>query len=140
MKRRSLRGQIGSLEEKQIIVDDGLFTHGYKIVEFYVWAQDQASGNDPQCYLAKGPGAGSKFSAQDARQIAWAGMSTTAGTRLMDFAIIDPNHIVVQDLFIKNIDGLASGVANYLIVIEPVNLTEQEGVLQLIKERSQNDL
>jgi hypothetical protein len=31
-------------------------------------------------------------------------------------------------------------VLNYLIVIEPVNLSDDEAVLQLIKERSQNDL
>ena len=138
--RRSLRGQVVAGGEDRIIIDDGMFTNGYKVVEFKVWATNQASGADPECYLSLGESAGDKFSAFDNRQIAWAGMSTTSGTRLFDFSIVDPNHIVISDLYVRNIDTAANALANYLVIIEPVTLTEPQGVLALIKERSQDDL
>jgi hypothetical protein len=138
--RRSIRGEVASGAEDRIIVDDGMFTHGYKIVEFHVWAQNQAASNDPQCFLALAENSGTRFSAADNRQIAWAGQSTSAGTRIDTFSVVDPNHVVIRDLYVRNIDTLVGGFANYLVVIEPITLTEPQGILALVKERAQDDL
>jgi hypothetical protein len=75
--------------------------------------------------------------ASDNRQIGWARETTTATTRLQSRAIIDPDHVVVQDLWISNLS--TNGPANYLIILEARELNDNESVLQLIKERSQDD-
>jgi len=58
------------------------------------------------------------------------------------FTVIDPEHIVIQDLFINGNVGATggSGIINYLIEMKPVTLTDEETVIQLIKERSQDDI
>jgi hypothetical protein len=125
------------LETKRLILDDGMLTSGHRITEFHVWAVSQASGDDPGCILGLQANMGGDFDASDNRQIGWASQTTTATTREMKFSLIDPDHIIIRDLFIQNI---SNDLANYLVVIEPVSLNNDQAVLQLIKERSQDDL
>jgi len=77
------------------------------------------------------------MAADDGRQVAWASQITVPGSRSNTFSVIDPNTVVTQDLFFRNI---SNAVANYMVVIEPVTLTEQQGILTLIQERQQDDL
>ena len=139
---RVLRGRCKGDTFQRLIVDDGIFTHGYIITEFHVWAPDVAGGTDPECYLSlkelpSGATGFDAFDASDGRQVAWASQVTTAGSRNNTFSAIDPNTVVSQDLFIRNISAV---VANYMIVIKPVTLTEPQGILTLIQERQQDDL
>jgi hypothetical protein len=54
----------------------------------------------------------------------------------MGFSIVDPDHVVIQDLWIYNIAD--SEEANYLVELEAVEISNEQSVLQMIKERSQN--
>lgn len=137
MARHTLRGRVNPLETKRLILDDGMLNSGHRVTEFHVWAISQASGDDPQCTLGLQANMGGDWDASDNRQIGWASQTTTATTREMKFNLVDPDHIVIRDLFIYN---FSNDAANYLIVIEPVTLNDDEAVLQLIKERSQDDL
>lgn len=137
MKTRTLRGRVDAQTVKRLIVDDGQFNNGMKVKEFYVWAISQASGDDPGCSLGLDYDLGSSWDASDNRQIAWSGQTTTATTRMMQFSLIDPDHIVITDLYINNFSTVE---ANYLVILEPVTLTDDQAVLALIKERSQDDL
>jgi hypothetical protein len=134
---RTLRGRVAAGETKRLIVDDGRLNHGMKVKEFHVWAISKASSDDPECSLGLDYDMSPNWDASDNRQIAWAGMTTTVTTRLMDFSLIDPDHIVIQDLWIQN---FGSDPANYLVLLEPVELTDDQAILSLIKERSQDDL
>jgi len=137
MKMRTLRGRVAAGETKRLIVDDGRLNHGMKVKEFHVWAISKSSSDDPECSLGLDYDMSPNWDASDNRQIAWAGMTTTQTTRLMDFSLIDPDHIVIQDLWIQN---FSSDPANYLVILEPVELTDDQAILSLIKERSQDDL
>jgi len=136
MARHTLRGLLAPLETRRLILDDGMFTEGHKIESFEVWAISLASGDDPEAFLSmsdEDPGVG--FNAGDSRQIGWAMQTTTATTRLMSFATIDPDHVIIRDLFIHN---NSSHPCNYLVSIMPLKLTEDQAVLQLIKETGQD--
>jgi len=137
MARHTLRGRVDAGATKRLIIDDGMLNQGHKVVEFYVWAQSIASGDDPACVLAKSYDADPSWNASDNRQIGWAGQTTTNTTRMMDFNLLDPDNVVIQDLFLINIGAT---VANYMVVIEPVELNNDQVVMQLIKERSQDDI
>jgi hypothetical protein len=134
---RTLRGRVDASETKRLIVDDGRLNHGMRVKEFHVWAISKGSGDDPECSLGLDYDMSANWDASDNRQIAWAGQTTTAGSRLMQFSLIDPDHVVIMDLYIQN---FGSDVANYLIILEPVELTDDQAILTLIKERSQDDL
>jgi len=79
---------------------------------------------------------GNEMDASNNVQIAWASQSTSATSRVMGFSIIDPQHLVIQDLWIQNIAD--NEEANYLIELEAVEITSDQSILQMIKERSQN--
>ena len=140
MKRRSLRGKVASGTKKRLIVDDGMFTYGYKVVEFHIYGFDtSAAANDCVGILATSDeGQLENFDASDNRQIAWAGYSQDSafGPSFMK-GLIDPNHIVVTDLFVGGVSN-ASAPINYLVIVEPMTLTEQQGIMALVKERSQD--
>jgi hypothetical protein len=138
MVRHTLRGRVAAQETKRLIVDDGQLNVGHRVVEFVVWATGIDSSEDPECILGKASDMSSEWDASDNRQIGWAGQTTSSTSRIMGFNLLDPDNIVIQDLFIYNRADIES--ANYLVVIEPVSLTDDEAVLQLIKERGQDDI
>jgi len=135
MPIHTLRGQVSANSIKDLIVDDGMFTHGYKVTAFEVWAVTMGGSGDPEAILALTDKVGITMDAGDSRQIGWAVQSTTNTTRVMSWNLIDPDHVVVRDLYIRNI---SDNTANYLVTLEPVTLSEDEAVLQLIKESSQD--
>lgn len=139
MKTRTLRGHLTDTNVHRIIVDDGRLNHGYIIKKLYVWPQG-ASADGVFAVLGTQydmlPGA----RADDNRQIAWAGSTwSSSGTPTTgNWGIVDPDHVVNTDLYIQRINPVDE--CNYLIVLEPITMTEDETILQLIKERSQDDL
>lgn len=136
MKTHTLRGRIPAQTSRRLIVDDGRFTNGMVVKEFYVFAKSIASGEDPECFISKQPSTVNSFDASDNNQIGWAQQTTSSTSRVMNSSILDPDHVITQDLYIRNIADTED--ANYLIVLEEITLTEDQAVLQLIKEVSQS--
>ena len=141
MKRRTLRGQLPSGELRRLIVDDGNFNRGFKVLEFHIWATSLTGSRDVQAVLGLDSDMAQSFDASDNRQIGWASQQNNIGGQegLGNFSLVDPDHVVIRDLYIANF-GPAGNTANYLVVLEPMDLTDDQAILQLIKERSQDDL
>ena len=138
MARHTLRGRVEANTTKRLIIDDGMLNEGHRVTEFTVFSIGLSSSGDPECFLAtKDNFTTTQFDASDNRQIGWAIQTTSSGTRVMNFSLLDAAKIVLKDLFIHN---RGSDVANYLVVIEPVTLTDDQAVMTLIKERSQDDI
>jgi hypothetical protein len=139
VKRRTLRGQLTDLIPKRLIVDDGRLTSGVRIVSFQVWP-DFNSDDAVFATLGTQYDMDPTANAGDNRQIAWAvGSVDATGTNRggQMYSVVDPDHLVIQDLYILS-NRLTT--VNYLIVIEPVELSNDQTILTLIKERSQDDL
>jgi hypothetical protein len=143
VKRRTLRGQFIEGETKRLVVDDGRLNHGYKVVNFAISAGVGSTALDSQAVLALDYDSPASWNWGDNRQIAWASqrVADVSGGQPV-FAVIDPDHIVIMDLYIQGIVGGGGGsdVINYLIELEPMELTDDQAILALIKERSQDDL
>ena len=137
-RTHTLRGRVSQESTKRLILNDGRLNHGMVVKEFYVWTISQASGDDVDCILSLSGIVSNEMDAGDNRQIGWARETTTGTTRQQSRSIIDPDHVVVQDLWISNLS--TNGPANYLVILEAKELSNNETVLQLIKERSQDDL
>lgn len=143
---RTLRGRVQEGEIHRLILDDGLYTNGYKIKEFYVFKTPNSTTHDVYGCLGLSSNAFSGDELWDAGnnlQIGWAGTrSDGTASPASPFSLVDPNHIVNRDLFIQ-LEHSGSGgtqMVSYLVIIEPVEMTEPQAVLQLIKERAQDDL
>jgi hypothetical protein len=143
VKRRTLRGQFIEGETKRLIVDDGRLNHGFKVVRFVISGDPASSGNDAWATLSLDYDAPANWDWGDNRQIGWASTNVqgTAGLE-PPFSVLDPDHVVIMDLYIQGTVGGAGGssLINYLIELEPMELTDDQAILTLIKERSQDDL
>jgi len=137
MKVLTLRGRLANGEKKDLIIDDGRLNHGMKIKSFHVWGIDNDSGAEMTlCFNTES--VGSNFDASNGNQIAWASQAGAAGVPAQyNFSLIDPNHVVVQDLILNN---FGATVGNYLVIMEQVSLSDDQAILALIKERQQDDL
>jgi len=165
-KRMTLRGIIprGSLAWTNPIrlqLNNGDFTRNYKVVEWEIFpCMNRLGGTSTMgsytaitsnsnmtnvCLALEESGlTGGDFRFNDSRQIAWA---QGYGTTPLSFRqSLDPNHIIVQDLWLGAYafdinDGSTETTTvdlNYRIVVEIVSSSMNEAVLQLIKEQSQD--
>ena len=129
---RSLRGVVEANTKKRVIVDDGRTNQGFKVVEFYAWAINP--NDDTSIVLGLDEESiGTTANAGNNSQIGWA-RSMGSTNIVYDQYILDPNHVVIQDLVVMDLAGFDT---NYLIVIEEVSLSDDEAILALIKERGQ---
>ena len=136
---RTLRGRLTDTTVRRIIVDDGRTNHGYKVKSFKVWC-DPTAANGVFASLGLSFDMPSGARADDNRQIAWSGNTFSSATSSLGaslFEIVDPDHVVITDLYIVAINSEGT---NYLIEVEPVTLNDDEAILALIKERSQDDI
>ena len=136
---RTLRGRLEDTDVHRLIVDDGRLNHGVKVKEFHVWS-DGSGIDGVYAVLGTQYDMSAGGNASDNRQIAWAGNAWGSGstTTATSFSVIDPDHVVNMDLYIQRINPADN--CNYLIVLEPITMTNDQTILQLIKERSQDDI
>lgn len=57
------------------------------------------------------------------------------GSYASEKSVLDPNHVIVENLWISNIDTMP---ANYLIILEELSITPTENIIHRIKNRGQN--
>lgn len=138
---RTLRGKLKGNEIRQLVVDDGIFTNGLRVTYFTVWSADILlaqnaiaclSLNDTILPIELLP-------ANDPSVFAWAMMNLGPTPATIDTIAtwdrLDPDHVVNEELFIHN--RIATDL-EYLIVAQPYTMTEDEGVLQLVKGKQQS--
>lgn len=135
-KIRPFNGSTGDTGKERLIVDDGNFTDGWKVVSFEVFPTN-GTGNDVQGILAIDEGGlTGGWDASDNRQIGWSFMFIGAnGGEARSWIATD--HVVIRDLWIHN---FGPETMNYLIKVQRETLTEEQAILALIQERSQDDL
>ena len=138
------RGQLLEGTVKKIILFDGQFDTAYKVTNFQIWAGDvSSSSNDCAAKLSTvNVGAmsssGDMMNAADNREIAWSGVQ--AGTAAFSnlAVIVDPDNLVVEDLFVTGQSGGSSIQINYLITMEKYDITDSLGALAMVRNRSQS--
>lgn len=141
MSVHTLRGKLSTSEVRELIIDDGRYTMGHRIVRFEIFPNDLSTGAaDVSGMLVKEAAAAQQnWDASDSRQVAWSSTTmSTANAVNNKTDIIDPDHVVIRELYVTGY--ASSGDVNYLVVLEPITLTQDEAVLQLIKERSQDGI
>ena len=139
---RSLRGQFTEGTVKRLVVDDGMLTRGMRVRKFIVCGDPSGGGNDCFATLGFQGTFPSIWDWSDNNQIAWASTAVLTGAATDLFSLVDQDATVVRDLFITGQIGGGGGgnVINYYVELELVDITEDESILQLIKERNQGVL
>lgn len=137
MKLRTLRGQVNAGEIKQLIQADGNLNVGFKVLEFFVWPQQSTISSQWHAVLGlDGDTPATLMLGGDNRQIGWAGN----GNEFYLFdgkGVLDPDHLVMEDLYLTN-TSTPNIPLNYLIMIQPMRVSDDTAVMSLIKSRSQD--
>jgi len=139
-RTRTLRGVIdiasGTTGKQQVIVDDGLINRGYKVTGFFVW--NNAGTTSFISYLSFSPQIfGSKLmDASNNSQFAWTWLGSGAGSSIE--RIIDPDHVAVRDMFVNIENAGGAERFNYMIVCEEYTVSNDEAIINIIKEGSQS--
>jgi len=140
MSCRYLAGTITtSGSRRDLIVDDGRFTHGFIVSEFTLWPARGAQQGDMTCVLAtKSSGATTPANAEDNRQIAWGYQGVSPNLTPIE-TIILPGVVVLEELMIiADFAGAYGDGLNYLIKLEPITITDSQAALVLINNKSQD--
>lgn len=137
-RRRTLRGILETSELRRLIIDDGRLNHGYRVTSFKVFPDVPAGGTQQTAViLGLDYDMTSNFDASDSRQIGWAMASYGGALEQAPLQVLDSDHVILMDLYISNLNP--NDKVNYLIELETVELNDDEAILTLIKERSQDD-
>ena len=136
----TLRGQLNDPDQpvhmkRQLILDDGRLTVGYKVKEFFCWPMTYDSSTSFHAHLSTDVSSDLDMNASDNRQIAWVLFNTYTSAI---GAIIDPDHIVNRNLYIRVKRGQDYLNYNYLIIMEEVSLSDDESIMTLIKNEAQD--
>jgi hypothetical protein len=131
---RTLRGKIRGTENfRRLIFDDGIIETGYRVTSFQAVPASGGNWSDASIILTTNVTGTTQINAEDNRQIGWIVFGANEGV----VSMLDPDHVVVNDLYVY---CGASFSIDYMVTVERVPLTENEAVIHMIKERSQDDL
>tara|TARA_Y100000361_G_scaffold52569_1_gene45999 strand:- start:835 stop:1302 length:468 start_codon:yes stop_codon:yes gene_type:complete len=147
----SVKGQIDTSESDQhrIILFDGQFDTAYRVVSFEISLKDRSSTSSEvaSAKLTTVPysampasGLGNREWNWDVNtEIAWATCahdSNGISTQQPD-AVIDPDNMIVEDLFIGAYSYTDAEPLNYIIGLEKYDISDSQGALAMVKNRAQ---
>lgn len=137
--KRVIRGKLADNERRRIVVDDGNFNDGWRIVKFTA-AGDAISSNEVAAKVSFKPVATTGWDWGNSLEIAWASARNTSEANWGGFPnAIDPSAVIVADLWVTGTSSAGSDI-NFMIEIERVSLSDDQAILALIQERGQDDL
>ena len=128
----------------RIILFDGEFDTGYRVVEFEI-APHTLGTTSGQVYTAKlltddSQTAGVNWNWDRNAEIGWSifAFDANAISTPNTYKKIDPDNLVVEDLYIIADEGLGTDVKlNYMVKLEKYDITDSQGALAMVRNRSQ---
>lgn len=132
-RSRTLRGVVATDGSNRLILDDGRYEHGYIVKSFQIWSP--TFSNNGSAVLSYSSARPPSALASDGNLIAFAAYADGTTNITSQTAIIDPDHVCSQELYVHGFDALLS----YLVVIEELTMTSAQGLLQLVKASRQDE-
>jgi hypothetical protein len=138
----TLQGSIDDSEKVKIRLFDGKFETGFRVVEFVLFPMTPASANS-EVYgvlATEEADATSDWTAYKQTQIGWASVRTDGAYGVATpFSLVNPDNLIVEDLWIFANDGTGSSEAiiNYYIKMEKYKFSDSRGALAMVRNKSQ---
>lgn len=111
---------------------NGSFTSNFKVIDVQIF-QSSLVNNDSSLILHFDDNLKLTSDANDPRQFGWATIDALA----QDWSYVDPDHVIVNDLFISAV-GVLAGTLNYVIKLERITTSLNEAILDEVKNKQQS--
>ena len=129
----------------RITLDDGSFETAFRIVEFVVAPHDMDNQTTrvitSKLITDDDTSTGVNWNWDDNAEIAWSIFGYDANATQYGFVFnqLDPDNLVVQDLYILADEGQQSVdiKVNYFVKMEKYDITDSQGALAMVRNRSQ---
>ena len=130
----TLRGQLTlpMTAARRAALFNGSWTRNFKVIDVQIFPS-AAVNNDTLLVLHFDDNVKTSLDASDNAQFGWA---TTDGLA-QDWSYVDPDHIIVNDLFISAL-GANPGQVNYVIKLEQTSTTMSQTILDEVKNKLQS--
>tara|TARA_Y100000004_G_scaffold132548_1_gene149661 strand:+ start:485 stop:934 length:450 start_codon:yes stop_codon:yes gene_type:complete len=139
-----IRGKVaeGSGNTKRLQLFDGRFDTAYKVTKLVIAGirADDTSSDCVAVLMTEDTGRNADFwDWSDNREIGWASTDhRTADGVLESFSLVDPDNLVIEDLFITvNNRSSSNPIVNYYIEMQKYDISEYQGALSMVRNRSQ---
>lgn len=133
--RGSLAVNVGNIE---VQLFDGRFDTAYRIETLQIIAGTPTEGNEFTLIVSTEPQADiTTFDFSDQTQVAWATFYTPIAVRWGETMIVDPNNLIVQDLFLSLRGSADDTFCNYIMTLQKYEISEWKGALTMVRNRSQ---
>ncbi len=137
----TMRGQVPETltgySEKIGNLFDGRFDTGYRVVEFVIAGVQGDTGDDYSAKLSTEATGTRNWNWGDNREIAWASTNVgSSGVREKHFSLVDPDNLCIEELYIDALTP-GSGTMNYFIRLEKYDITDWQGALAMVRNKSQ---
>ncbi len=134
----TIRGEVTAAEVKRIQLFDGLFDTGFVIKKFIISPQNINDSEKVTCkLLTEERTHGTNWFWGRQSEIGWSAWNTPTNSRHAQFSLIDPDAIIIEDLFI-DASGDSGEVINYYIEMEKVKVSEWKGALAMVRNSNQD--
>ena len=134
---------------QKIPLFDGRFDTGYRVVSFKIWGSHWGSSSTNPDVIGKlsknaigSTGASTFMRADDDNQIAWAtsGGGLDGGSVPFAESIIDPDNLIVEDLYVyARCTGGSDNAVNYLVEMEKYEISDWQGALAMARDRADGE-
>jgi hypothetical protein len=133
------RGTVAHNTIDRVILFDGRFDTGYRVISFVLLPSDADDVNaDVYGTLATEEAAAVRtWNLGDQRQIGWSGNKVDPLASTLQAGIIDPDNFIVEDLFVFGASGNSTEI-NYMITLEKYDTTDWVGALAMVRNSAQD--
>jgi hypothetical protein len=130
------KGTMNTIEKIHLF--DGSFRTAYQLVKIEIANTDPFAGEEISIKIKTEEGTqGSSWNWAVNTQIGWAVMNAPIGSRFGYNSFVDPDNLIVEDLFIDFGSGTADAEINYMLTLQKYDITEWKGALAMVRNKSQ---
>ena len=132
------KGSTGTVE--RLTLFDGRFDTAYRLISIEIAGTDPKEQEELLVKVMTEDAASSQlWDWSSNTEIAWASINTPVNSRWGYNSFIDPDNLIVEDVFIDFAAAGGSGSAdiNYMLTFQKYDITEWKGALAMVRNKSQ---
>jgi hypothetical protein len=133
VKGKGLQGTV-----EKIALFDGRFDTAYKLLKIEIGNTDPYVNEEISFKVKLEEGtAGTAWNWGSNIQIGWAALNTPIESRFGYLSFVDPDNLIVEDVFIDFGSPSSTAEINYMLTFQKYDISEWKGALAMVRNKAQ---